>query len=71
MSKVHNEKLYREKKSRGSRARQNLRWIERVGEDLKKFEINGWWIVARDRESCKKIMRETEARTGRGRIGMQ
>ena len=31
--------------------------------DLDKLGIEGWWIVARMRESRKKLLREAETRT--------
>ena len=48
-----------------SRGRPKLRW-KGVGEDLRRYRIlanKGWWLIARDRVSWRKISRKTEART--------
>ena len=33
-----------------------LRWTNGEGEDLRKLGIKGWWMVARDRKSWRKIL---------------
>jgi hypothetical protein len=38
-----------------------LRWMDGVEEDLRKMKIKKWWSAARNRESWRKILRETEA----------
>jgi hypothetical protein len=44
--------------------RPRLRWKDGVEDDLKKLNFKNWWMVAKDRESCKKILREAEAHKG-------
>ena len=39
-------------------------WIDGVDEDLSKHGDKGWWVVATNRESFWKVLREDEARTG-------
>jgi hypothetical protein len=39
-----------------------LRWMDGVVEDLRKLEIQIWWLVATDR-SVWRILREAEARS--------
>ena len=38
--------------------------MDRVGENLSKSTIKGWWLVTRDRESWRKILKEAEAPAG-------
>jgi hypothetical protein len=38
--------------------------MDAVLEDLRKLGVKGWWMVAKDRESCEKVLREAEARIG-------
>ena len=38
--------------------------MDGVLEDLRKLRIKGWWLVARDREAWKRILREAEAQIG-------
>ena len=47
-----------------SKGRPCLRLMNGVDEDLSKLGIKGRWMVARGRESWKKILRQAEAGTG-------
>ena len=40
------------------------RWMGGFLEDLRKLRIQGWWLVARDREAWKRVLREAEAQIG-------
>jgi hypothetical protein len=40
-----------------------LRWMDGV-EDLRKMKIKKWWSAVGNRESRRKILRETEAHSG-------
>jgi hypothetical protein len=40
-------------------------WIDGwCGEDLRKLEIQRWWMVARDRQAWKKVLQKAEAYYG-------
>jgi hypothetical protein len=41
-----------------------LRWKDGVEDDLRKLKVKNWWMVTKDRESWKKILREAEAHNG-------
>jgi hypothetical protein len=41
-----------------------LRWMGGVLEDLRKLEVKSLWIVAKDRESWRKVLREAKAHIG-------
>jgi hypothetical protein len=41
-----------------------LRWKDRVEDDLRQLNVKNWWRVVKDRESWKKIQRESEAHNG-------
>jgi hypothetical protein len=35
-----------------------------VEDDIRKLKVNNWWMVAKDGELWKKILREAEAHKG-------
>ena len=41
-----------------------LGWMDGVLEDLWKLRIKGWWLVARDREAWKRVLREAGVQIG-------
>jgi hypothetical protein len=49
---------------RRSVGRPRLRWKDGLEDDLRKLEVKNWWMVAKDRESWKKILGEAEAHNG-------
>jgi len=55
-----------ESKPEGRRSvgRPKLRWMDGVLEDLRKLGVKSWWMVAKDRESWRKVLREAEAHIG-------
>jgi hypothetical protein len=55
-----------ESKPEGRRSvgRPKLRRLDGVLEDLRKLGVKSWWLVARDRESWRKVLREDEAYIG-------
>jgi hypothetical protein len=38
--------------------------MDGVLEDLRKLGFKSWWMVAKDRESWRKVLQEAEAHTG-------
>ena len=44
--------------------RSRLRWMNGILENLRILRIKGWWLVARDREAWKRVLREAEAEIG-------
>ena len=44
--------------------RPKLRWMDCVMNYIKKLGVENWWIVARDRERWKRLLREAKARPG-------
>ncbi|KAJ4438485.1 hypothetical protein ANN_14430 [Periplaneta americana] len=44
--------------------RPRLRWMDGVLEDLKKVGIKGWWLVARDRDTWKRVLRRPRLKLG-------
>lgn len=55
-----------EAKLEGSRImrRPKLRCLDGAVEDLRKLGIHGWWMVARDRLSWKKVLQGAEVHCG-------
>jgi hypothetical protein len=49
---------------RRSIGRPKHRWIDGMLEDLRKLGVKSWWMVAKDRGSWRKVLREAEAHTG-------
>jgi hypothetical protein len=44
--------------------RPKLRWLDGAVEDLRKLGIHGWWMVARDSLSWKKVLQGAEVHCG-------
>ena len=44
--------------------RPRLRWLDGVVEDTRRTGVKQWWMVAKNRESWRRILREGEPRPG-------
>ena len=44
--------------------RPKLRWMDCVMNDIKKPGVENWWVVARDRDQWRRLLREAEAQPG-------
>ncbi|PSN31769.1 hypothetical protein C0J52_24680 [Blattella germanica] len=66
MENIEIPKRVTENRTEGRRSvgRSKQRWIDSVSEDLKRLGVENWWMTARNRESCRKILKEAKARTG-------
>jgi hypothetical protein len=59
------KKLYMSKLEGGrSVGRRKMRWLDDVGEDLRKMSISGWRRKARRREKWKSVLREVKVFRG-------
>ena len=44
--------------------RPKLRWMDCVMSDIEKLGVKNWWMVARDRDRWRRLLKEAEARSG-------
>jgi hypothetical protein len=44
--------------------RPTLQWKDGVEDDLRKLKVKNWWMVTKERDSWKKILREAKAHNG-------
>lgn len=55
-----------ESKPEGRRkmGRPNLRWMDGILQDVKSLKLQNWWMVARDREAWRRMLREALTHPG-------
>ena len=62
--KIPKKMLYGKLYATRRRGRPKMRWLDDVFTDLRKMRINEWRDRAKERESCRRIVKEAKAHTG-------
>jgi hypothetical protein len=58
------KKMYGKLYAKRRRKKQKMRWLDDVSTDLRKMGVNEWRDRARDRETWRRIVKETKAHPG-------